>query len=134
MKTFVAAAAPSQDTRLPGDFETLLHNVGLRSTRHRIALVRLLPKTAHRRVSAESLYDEAREAGCPVSRDTACRTLRQFEQAGLVSRIMVYGSKKAWFVIANAKCRHLLEQITDRLRPQQGPVLSPRKARRRGAI
>jgi Fe2+ or Zn2+ uptake regulation protein len=61
MKMYVATARPRRDT-LPGDVQTLLHNVGLRSTRQRIALASLLLRTANRCVTAEILYDEAHEA------------------------------------------------------------------------
>jgi Fur family transcriptional regulator, iron response regulator len=96
MNMYVAAAGPRRDTPLPGDVQTLLHNVGLRSTRQRIALASLLLRTANLRVTAEILYDEAHEAWCPVSRATVCNTLRQFEQAGLLRRITVHRSKKAF--------------------------------------
>jgi len=102
MKMYVATAGPRWDTPLSNDVQTLLHNVGLRATHQRIALASLLIRTANRRVTAEILYDGAREARCPVSRATVCNTLRQFEQAGLLRRITVHRSKKAWFVIANA--------------------------------
>jgi Fur family transcriptional regulator, iron response regulator len=98
----VAATRPRRDAPLPGDVQILLHNVGLRSTRQRIALASLLLRPANRRVTAEILYDEAHEARCPVSRATVCNALRQFEQAGLLRRITVHRSKKAWFAIANA--------------------------------
>jgi Fur family iron response transcriptional regulator len=87
----------------PGDLHDFLRNkVGLRSTRQRIALARLLLRGANRRVIAEILYNEAREARCPVSRAAVCSTLRQFEQAGLLRRIAIDRSKQSWFVIANA--------------------------------
>jgi Fe2+ or Zn2+ uptake regulation protein len=54
------------------------------------------------RIDAENLYDEAREALCPVSRSAVCNALRQFEQAGLLRRIEIDRSKQSWFVIANA--------------------------------
>ena len=94
----VAATRPRRDASLPGGVQILLHNAGLRSTRQRIALASLLLRTVNRRVTAEILYDEAHEARCSVSRATACNTLRQFEQAGLLRRITVHRSKKAWFV------------------------------------
>ena len=97
-----AATGPRQDTSLPGDVQILLHNAGLRSTRQRITLASLLLGTENRRVTAEVLYGEAHEARCPVSRATVCNALRQFEQAGLLRRIAVRRSKKAWFAIANA--------------------------------
>jgi len=52
---------PRRDTPLPGDVQTLLHNVGLRSTRQRIALASLLLRTANRRFTTEILYDEAHQ-------------------------------------------------------------------------
>jgi Fe2+ or Zn2+ uptake regulation protein len=67
-----------------------------------ITVARLLLRDANRRVTAEILYDEAREAGCPVSRAAVCSALRQFEQAGLLRRVTSNQSKKSWFVVANA--------------------------------
>jgi Fe2+ or Zn2+ uptake regulation protein len=95
------AARQRLDTPWPRDVQTLLHNVGLRSTPQRIALARLLRRTAKQRITAEILFAEAQEASCPVSRATVCNTLRQFERAGLLKQIAVHQSKKAWFVIAN---------------------------------
>ena len=105
MKMNVTAGGPRQDAPLPGDVQRLLHNVGLISTRQRIALAGLLLKTTNRRVTAETLYEEAHESRCSVSRATVCNTLRHFERAGLLRRITVHRSKKAWFVITNEKRR-----------------------------
>ena len=62
-----------RDASLPGKPEGFLRKAGLRSTRQRIAVARLLLKDAGRRVTAEILYDEAHEARCPVSRSAVCR-------------------------------------------------------------
>ena len=97
-----AASRFRRDASLPGDLKDFLRKVGLCSTRQRIAVARLLLKDADRRVTAEILYDEAREAQCPVSRAAVCSALRQFEQAGLLRRVTINQSKKSWFVIANA--------------------------------
>lgn len=75
----------------------MLHSVGMRATGQRIALARLLFRSKDRRVTAEILYDEALGARCPISRAAVCNALRQFERAGLLRRITVHGSKKAWF-------------------------------------
>ncbi|MGO8912346.1 MAG: transcriptional repressor [Bradyrhizobium sp.] len=91
-----------RDALWPGGLPNFLHRVGLCSTRQRITIARLLLRDANRRVTAEILYDEAREAGCPVSRATVCCALRQFEQAGLLRRVTSNQSKKSWFVLANA--------------------------------
>jgi Fur family iron response transcriptional regulator len=91
-----------QDASLPGNLQDSLRKAGLRSTRQRIALASLLFRNANRRVTAEILYNEAREARCPVSRSAVCDALRQFEHAGLLDRISIDRSKQSWFVVANA--------------------------------
>ena len=97
-----AASRFRRDASWPGGLPDVLRRVGLRSTRQRIAVARLLLRDANRRVTAEILYDEACEAGCPVSRSAISNALRQFEQAGLLCRIAIDRSKQSWFVIANA--------------------------------
>jgi Fur family transcriptional regulator, iron response regulator len=100
---FVASTELCQDGSLSGDLHDLLRSkVGLRPTRQRIAISKLLLRDPNRRVTAEILYDEAHEARCPVSRSAVGRALRQFEQAGLLRRIAIDQSKESWFVIANA--------------------------------
>jgi Fe2+ or Zn2+ uptake regulation protein len=86
----------------------MLRNVGMRATRQRIALASLLDKNENPYVTAKILYEKAHNARCPVSRSTVCNALRQFERAGLLKRITVHWSKKAWFGV----------QSVDR--PQQG--------------
>ena len=102
-----AASRFCRDASLPDDLQGFLRKAGLRSTRQRVAVARLLLRDANRRVNAEILYDEAREARCPVSRSAVCNALRQFEQAGLLRRIAIDRSKQSWFVIANAAHRSL---------------------------
>ena len=94
-----------RDASLPDDLQGFLRKAGLRSTRQRVAVARLLLRDANRHVNAEILYDEVREAHCPVSRSAVCNALRQFEQAGLLCRIAIDRSKQSWFVIANATVR-----------------------------
>jgi len=100
---FAASSELCRDGSLPGDLHDFLRNkIGLRATRQRIVIARLLLRDGNRRVTAEILYDEAHEARCPVSRSAVGRALRQFEQAGLLRRIATDQSKQSWFVIANA--------------------------------
>jgi len=96
------ASKVCRDASLPDDLRSFLRKAGLRSTRQRVAVARLLLRDANRRVNAEILYDEAREASCLVSRSAVCNALRQFEQAGLLNRIVIDRSKQSWFVIAKA--------------------------------
>jgi Fur family iron response transcriptional regulator len=68
-------------------------------TRQRIALLTLLIATNRHYFTAEILYAEASKARCHVSRATVCSASRQFEQVGLVKRISVLKSRKAWFAL-----------------------------------
>ena len=80
------------------DVRKTLTKIGMRPTRQRVALASLLLAGEHGPVTAEILYQEARAARSSLSRATVCLTLRQFEQAGLLRRFTVPGSRKAWFV------------------------------------
>jgi len=71
----------------------LLRDAGLRPTRHRLALARMLLLGAHRHVTAEGLYDEATAANLRLSLATVYNTLNQFTDAGLLRRIAADGIK-----------------------------------------
>jgi len=102
MRMYAAATGRGRTSSLPADTKTFLHSVRLRTTPRRIVLANLLLKNARWPVTAEILYEKARAKDCFVSRTAVCNNLRHFEQAGLLRRITVSQSKKAWFVIANA--------------------------------
>ncbi len=71
-----------------------LGSVGLRPTRQRVALARLLVGDGqHRHVTAESLFARARESGESVSLATVYNTLKAFCEAGLLQEITVDGTK-----------------------------------------
>ncbi len=70
-----------------------LKSAGLRPTRQRVSLAKLLLETAPRHVTAEELFQEARAAGIPVSLATVYNTLHQFTEAGLLREITVDGSR-----------------------------------------
>ena len=71
----------------------LLCDAGLRPTRHRLALARMLLLGDHRHVTAEGLYDEAMAANLRLSLATVYNTLNQFTDAGLLRRIAADGIK-----------------------------------------
>lgn len=72
------------------DFEARLRDAGLRPTRQRLALARLLFSGAScRHVSAEQLHAEALAAGAAVSLATVYNTLHQFTEAGLLNEVVV---------------------------------------------
>ena len=62
---------------------------GLRPTRQRIALAKLLFENEDRHVSADDLYEEARAAGVSVSLATIYNTLHQFTESGLMREVVV---------------------------------------------
>ena len=71
-----------------------LSGAGLRPTRQRLALARLLVGDGKdRHVTAESLFDAASDADARVSLATVYNTLRAFCEAGLMREITVDGSK-----------------------------------------
>ena len=66
-----------------------LKAVGLRPTRQRLALSRLLHEGGKRHLTAEQLHEEARAAKMPVSLATVYNALHQFTAAGLLREVVV---------------------------------------------
>ena len=71
------------------DFTVRLRAVGLRPTRQRVALARLLFEGKHRHVPAEGLHAEVRGTRLPVSLATVYNALNQFRDAGLLREVVV---------------------------------------------
>ena len=70
-----------------------LKEAGLRPTRQRVELARLLFTGMDRHVTAESLADESARAGVKVSLATVYNTLHQFQSAGLLRQVVVDASR-----------------------------------------
>ncbi len=68
---------------------TRLREAGLRPTRQRLALGRLLFDGGDRHVTAEALHEEAQAAGVSVSLATVYNTLHQFTEAHLLREVVV---------------------------------------------
>lgn len=67
-----------------------LRAAGMRPTRQRLALARLLFGNGEaRHVTAEGLYAEAKAAGARIALATVYNTLRQFKKKGLLREIVV---------------------------------------------
>lgn len=66
-----------------------LKSVGLRPTRQRLGLGRLLFEGGDRHVTAEELHGQAVTAGLRVSLATVYNTLNQFTEAGLLREVVV---------------------------------------------
>ena len=68
--------------------ESRLRAAGLRPTRQRLGLARLLLDGPHRHLTAEELFAEATEAGVRLSQATVYNTLNQFVAAGLIREVL----------------------------------------------
>ena len=66
-----------------------LRMAGLRPTRQRIALARLLLDGRNRHVTAEELHGEAQRAGAEIALATIYNTLNQFTESGLLREVVV---------------------------------------------
>lgn len=73
--------------------EKRLRAAGLRATRQRLELGRLLFRNGHRHVTAEKLYEESLAAGLRVSLATIYNTLNQFSEAGLLRQVALNASQ-----------------------------------------
>lgn len=80
-------------TRTLDEIAGLLRKAGLRPTRQRLALGKLLFTAMDRHVTAETLHGEAVGAGSRVSLATVYNTLKQFRQAGLLRELAMDGAK-----------------------------------------
>jgi Fur family transcriptional regulator, iron response regulator len=73
-----------------------LRRAGLRPTRQRIELSRVLFAKGHRHLSAEDLHAEAAAAGVHVSLATVYNALHKFTRAGLLREVAI-DSGRAYF-------------------------------------
>ena len=75
------------------DIAERLRAAGLRPTRQRVALARLLFDGCDRHVTAEVLHEKAIARKVPVSLATVYNTLHQFTEVGLLREVAVEGAK-----------------------------------------
>lgn len=64
-----------------------LKNIGLRPTRQRVILAKILFEKGHRHITAEQLHKEVSAAFLRISLATVYNTLNQFVEAGLLKEI-----------------------------------------------
>lgn len=98
-----------------------LRAAGLRPTRQRIALGRLLFALGPRHISAEALHDEAQAACVPVSLATIYNTLHQFTEAGLLREIAIDGGR-TYFDTNISDHHHFFVEGENRLIDMDGSV------------
>ena len=87
---------------------------GLRPTRQRLALVRLLFERGDRHVTADQLHAEAAAAGVRVSLATIYNTLNQFTAAGVLREVVVVAGR-SYFDTNASEHHHILVEPTGEL-------------------
>ncbi len=96
------------------NIEAKLRKAGLRPTRQRLDLARLLFSSGDRHVTAEELHGEALASKISVSLATVYNTLKQFTECGLLREVAIEGSK-AYFDTKITDHQHFFFENDNRL-------------------
>src|SRR5262245_53980414 len=100
-----------------------LRQAGLRPTRQRIALAKLLFDVGDRHVTAEDLHGEATGHHVRVSLATVYNTLHQFTTAGLLRQVVV-DSGRSYFDTNTSDHHHFFFEDTGRLKDIPGDAVT----------
>lgn len=100
-----------------------LKAAGLRPTRQRLALAKLLLEAEDRHITAEQLHGEACGAGIKVSLATVYNTLHQFTKAELLREVVVE-SGRAYFDTNTREHHHIFHEDTGELSDIPDGVIS----------
>ena len=100
-----------------------LRAAGLRPTRQRLALAKLLFQGGDRHVAAEELHGEALAANVRVSLATIYNTLHQFTEAGLLREIVVAGGRSYFDTNVTAH-HHFFHEDSGRLEDIPGHLVA----------
>jgi len=95
-----------------------LRGAGLRPTRQRLALAKLLFGGVNRHVTAEMLHREALKAGVRISLATVYNTLHQFKKAGLLREIVIEAGR-SYFDTNMAYHYHMFDEDSRELKDIQ---------------
>lgn len=101
----------------------ILRKSGLRPTRQRMTLGRLLFDGGDRHVTAEQLHAEVARLGEHVSLATVYNTLHQFKRAGLLRELAIEGSK-AYFDTNTSNHNHFLLEPNGELMDIPGDAIT----------
>jgi len=96
-----------------------LRSVGLRPTRQRLALAKLLFDGEDRHITAEVLHLEAQDAALPVSLATVYNTLHQFTDVGLLREIAV-DAARSYFDTNTSDHHHFFFEDSGHLKDIEG--------------
>jgi len=98
-----------------------LRGAGLRPTRQRLALAKLLFENGPRHMTAEALHSEAQSNAIRVSLATVYNTLHQFTDAGLLREIVV-DTTCSYFDNTTHEHGHFYHQASGKLTDIEGPI------------
>jgi len=98
-----------------------LRTAGLRPTRQRLALAKLLFENGPRHVTAEMVRSDAHDASIRVSLATVYNTLHQFTKAGLLREIVV-DPTRSYFDTTTTEHGHFYHEDTNMLEDFEGDV------------
>jgi Fur family iron response transcriptional regulator len=101
----------------------MLQRAGLRPTRQRIALARLLYESGDHHVTAEELHEQAVAAEVRVSLATVYNTLHQFTAAGLLREVVV-APGRSYFDTNTADHHHFFFEDTGRIQDIPGDAVA----------
>lgn len=87
-----------------------LRAAGLRPTRQRLALARLLFDGGDRHICAETLHGEAVSRRVSVSLATVYNSLNQFKAAGLLREIAIEGDRSYFDTNTSNHCHFFMEE------------------------
>lgn len=105
------------------DVGSMLREAGLRPTRQRLSLGRILFGGGDRHVTAEILHEDAVKSRVHVSLATVYNTLHQFTEAGLLRELAVDGSK-TWFDTNVTEHHHFLLEEDNRVMDIPGDAIT----------
>jgi Fur family iron response transcriptional regulator len=103
-----------------------LRNAGLRPTRQRLALAKLLYDGCDRHISAEQLHGEALASNIRVSLATVYNTLHQFTTAGMLREIVV-DAGRSYFDTNASDHHHFFFETSGRLEDIPGHLVTVAK-------
>ena len=112
--TLEAAGSTPGVQRPYADALLRLKQVGLRPTRQRMALAKLLFDGGDQHITAEDLHGMARKATVKVSLATVYNTLHQFTKAGLLREVVV-DSGRSYFDTNTTPHHHFFFEKSGRL-------------------
>lgn len=101
----------------------ILRDAGLRPTRQRLGLARLLFENGNRHVTAEQLHSEAASAKLQVSLATVYNTLNQFRDVGLLREVVVEPGR-SYFDTNASDHHHFFDEESGELQDIAGDAIA----------